>query len=270
MTIVSPKLPDITSKADLAIFGLGYAAGFALDVVVFRLNTFPPTTVALVVAIAALAIKSGIQAWQEREPPPISEQERQANLRNRLIAFEELFSEGTRLYRTGRANHLILDKTVDLERRWEPNPNYEPRSKEEGEGGPYTEPPYVETRVTEALHQRVLVLHALWKTGIVTDAYAEARLDELSDFCSRKASIQGGYTEAVQVAEDTDFGTQLVRLMSNKSVSRAELARRTGISMDRIRDIETSRIDAPLSTAHTLAEGLEVDLMEFLPHRSDG
>jgi DNA-binding Xre family transcriptional regulator len=270
MTISSPKLPEITSKADLAVFGLGLAAGFVLYGVVFRLSTPPPTTVALVAGIAALAIKSGIQAWQDRERPSISERERQDNLRSRLIAFEELFSEGTRLYRTGRANHLILDRRVVLERRWEPNPNYEPGRTEEGEGGTYTEPPYVHTAVTEALRERVLVLHALWKTGIVTDAYAEARLDELSDFCSRKASIQGGYSEAVQKAEDSYFGARLVELMYNKNVSRAELSTRTGISMDRIRDLETSRIDAPLRTAYTLAEGLDVDPKEFLQHQSDG
>lgn len=66
MTISPPKLPDITSKVDLAVFGLGYAAGFALYAFVFRLSTPSPTTVALVAAIAALAIKSGIEAWQER------------------------------------------------------------------------------------------------------------------------------------------------------------------------------------------------------------
>lgn len=65
MTISPPKLPDITSKPDLAVFGLGYAAGFFFYAAVFRLSTPPPTTVALVTAIAALAIKNGIQALQE-------------------------------------------------------------------------------------------------------------------------------------------------------------------------------------------------------------
>jgi hypothetical protein len=128
MTIGSPKLPDISSKTDVAVFLLGYAAGFAIYAFVLRLNTPPPTAVALVVAFTAIAIKSGLQAWQEREPPPISEQERQENLRNRLIAFEELFWEVTELYRTapyqpGRVTQLTLEKTVLLERRWEPNPN---------------------------------------------------------------------------------------------------------------------------------------------------
>jgi DNA-binding XRE family transcriptional regulator len=132
------------------------------------------------------------------------------------------------------------------------------------------EPPYVEREVTEDLHERVLVLHALWKTGIVTDAYAEARLDELSDLCSRKASIPGSYSKAVQEAEDSRFGAQLVKLMSNKGVSRAELARRTGISMGRIADFEAGRIEPGLITVHTLAKGLDVDLMVFLPDRSDG
>src|SRR5215218_7138695 len=165
MTISSPKLPDITTKADLAVFGLGYAVGFALSGVVFRLSTPPPTAVALVAAIAALAIKSGIQALQEREPVPISEQDRQENLRNKLIAFEELFSEGARLYKTRSAGQIILDETAHLESRWEPNPNYEPRVTEEGQEVQYLEPPYVEREFTEALRERVLVLHVLWKTG---------------------------------------------------------------------------------------------------------
>jgi len=270
MTIGSPKLPDITSKADLAVFGLGYAAGFALYVLLFRLNTPPPTTVALVAAIAALAIKSGIQAWQEREPPPISEQERQENLRNRLLTFEELFSEGTQLYKTGRVTQLILDHMVDLEHRWEPNPNYEPRVTRGGEELQYMEPPYVERVVSEALHERVLVLHVLWKAGIVTDAYTEARLDDLSDLCARKATIEERSAERLKKAEDFHFGAQLVKLMSNKGISRAELAKRTGISMATIEDLELTTTGPKLSTVHVLAEALEVDLTEFLPRRSDG
>lgn len=265
MTIGSPKLPDITSKADLAVFGLGYAAGFALYALVFRLNTPPPTTVALVAAIAALAIKSGIQAWQEKEPPPISEQERQENLLNKLITFEELFSEGKQLYKTGRVTQLTLDNMVYLERRVEPNPDYNPRITE---GEAEYMAPYIEREVTEALYERVLVLHVLWKADIVMDAYAEARLDELSDLCSRKASITEGYSEAVQEAEDSLFGAQLVYLMQNKGISRAELAKRTGISMERIRELETGRADPKWSTVAVLAEALEVDLTEFLLGRA--
>jgi DNA-binding XRE family transcriptional regulator len=270
MTIGSPKLPDITSKTDFAVFGLGYAAGFAMYAFVFRLSTPPPITVALVVAIAALAIKSGIQAWQERESPPKSEQERQEDLRNRLIAFEELFSEGTQLYKTGRVTQLILDKTVSLERQWEPNPNYEPHGTEGEEGTQYLEPQYIEREVTDALYQRVLVLHVLWKAGIVTDAYADARLDELSDLCSRKASIEGSYRRAIEKGEDSRFGDQLMKLMSDKGVSRAELSKRAGFSMARIIALESSRVDPKWSTVYELAEALEVDLTEFVPRRSDG
>lgn len=96
-------------------------------------------------------------------------------------------------------------------------------------------PQYLERAVTEDLHEHVLVLHALWKTGIVTDAYTEARLDELADLCSRKASLQRNYCRVAVPVREWDrepedlhfghFGTQLVRLMSDKGISRAELAK---------------------------------------------
>jgi len=206
----------------------------------------------------------------KREPPPVSEQERQENLRNRLFAFEELFSEeGTRLYKTGHVTELVLYEAVHLEQRWEPNPNYNPRFTE-GEESRYVEPPYIEREVTDNLYERVLVLHALWETGTVTDAYAEARLDELSDLCSRKGMLRAGFGEAAQEAEDSYFGAQLVKLMSEKEISRSELAKRTGMSMYRIQELETSRSDPRLTMIRALAEGLEVHITEFLPNRSDG
>jgi DNA-binding XRE family transcriptional regulator len=135
---------------------------------------------------------------------------------------------------------------------------------------PKTHLPYVERAVTEALYERVLVLHVLWKAGIVTDAYAEARLDELSDLCSRKASIEEGYGGEVQETEDTNFGAQFVEVMSDKGITRAELARRTGISITSIGSVESSSANPQWNTVQALAEALNVDLTEFLPRRSDG
>jgi hypothetical protein len=269
MTIVSPKLPDITTKADLAVFGLGYAVGFVLYAVL-RMSTPPPTTVALAAAIAALAIKSGIQAWQEREPPPISEQERQENLRNRLSTFEELFSDGAQIYEGGRVSQANLQKTVYLERRWEPNPNYEGSAAQGGEEATYKEPPYVERDITEAIYERILVLRILWRAGIVTDAYAEARLDELSDLCSRKATIQETDVREDQIQAALQFPVRLQKLMSEKGMSRSALAVRANLKMSTVTDLESIYADPKWSTICRLAEALEVDPAEFMPRQSDG
>lgn len=53
------------TKGDIAASGLGYAAGFAVDVFLFPLGV-PPGTTAAVFAVGAVGAKNAVQAWKAR------------------------------------------------------------------------------------------------------------------------------------------------------------------------------------------------------------
>ncbi len=268
MSLSSPTLPNITSKGDLAVFGLGYAAGFVLYSLIIGRSDPPPTTVALVVAIASLAVKSGIEGVLEDESAPISEQERQENLRTKLIAFETLFSEGIRRpYTDGLFIEIAISSAVVVETRWGPNPNYENNDAQ----GEY-EPPYIEQKINEDLAERTFALHALWEAGVVTDEYAEARLSELSDRCCRKAKIFAEVFDPEETgAQSPFFGDRLQALRLAKLMSERELSEASRLSVQIIKELEANKTEPRLSTLRRLADALGEDLVELTnPPPSEG
>jgi hypothetical protein len=193
MSLSPPKLPDLTSKGDIATFGLGYAAGFFLYIFLLDRSTPPPLTVALVVAIGCLGGKYAYEAiWEElqSEPPTEPEQERRERLTTQIGALDKLFASGAEY--TDREGHKVevhIRNEVLIETRWEPNPNYDPRTVE------YTdERPYIEYNDMEHLFQRYAILRSLWESRAVTDEYVETRLNELIDLLSRKVDVYADYS----------------------------------------------------------------------------
>jgi hypothetical protein len=184
MSFNAPKLPDLTRKGDIATFGLGYGGGFALDIGLFGSNSSPPPlTVALVVAIVCLAIKYGYEAMREEapseEPPMAEQQQRQDQLRAQLNGLEQVLgSEVVYTNPGGNVIALSLNQSpyVLFEDRWEPNPNYDPRTAEDTE-----ERPYIRHQRAGELSSRYAMLRMLWESGAITDEYTEARLYELCD-----------------------------------------------------------------------------------------
>jgi hypothetical protein len=205
MSLNAPKLPDLTRKGDIAIFGLGYGGGFALDIFLFGANSSPPPlTVALVVAIVCLAIKYGYEATQEEPPaeesPLAEQQQRQDQLRARLNGLERTLLHGAYFTDSrGVVIAAVLDFSSEVlfENRWEPNPNYDPQTVE------YTEQlPYIRHEQRGNLVERYMVLRVLWESGTITDQYAEARLDELSDIVYQQVETTGWYEPEPEQLEE--------------------------------------------------------------------
>jgi hypothetical protein len=186
MSLNSPNLPDLTRKGDIAVFGLVYAVGFTLYVILFGTSGPGPLPGALVFAIACLSSKYGIEALQEdskQEPLPMSEHEKREHLRVQLNALENLLGPGVRYTDTGGDTYNVsLSDLVLVEKRWELNPNYDPENEYRTD-----EKPYIEHEDTENLMERYLALRYLWESELVTDECVEARLSELTDLCYRKA-----------------------------------------------------------------------------------
>jgi len=209
MSLNAPNLPVLTRKGDIATFGLGYGGGFALDVFLLGSNSSPPSlVVALVVAIVCVAVKYGYEATQEgppaEEPLMAEQQQRQDRLRAQLIGLERAlfvgmdFTDHTgELVRVGLGGpHRVL-----FEERWEPNPNYDPRTVE------YTEElPYVRHERWGSPIHRYAVLRALWESGAITDEYAEARLNELSDIVYQQVEL-GTWNE--EPPQETEVETEI-------------------------------------------------------------
>lgn len=60
------------------------------------------------------------------------------------------------------------------------------------------------------------------------------------------------------------FGEMLVKLMDERSMTQAELARRSGLSKQIVNEIIRGRTKEPtFSNAKALADGLDVSLLDF-------
>jgi hypothetical protein len=192
MSLNAPKLPDLTRKGDIATFGLGYGAGFALGIFLFGGNGSPsPLTVALVVAIVCVALKYGYEARQEEPPaeePQMAEhQRRKDRLRARFNGLEQAldFSVIFTGYGGEVSRASLGSSEVLFEHHWEPNPNYDPQPVDVTE-----ERPYIRHENRGDVSHRLVVLRLLWEAGAITDEYAEARLNELSDLTYQQVHLQ--------------------------------------------------------------------------------
>ena len=111
--------------------------------------------------------------------------ERSAQLSAQFNAFRTLLTEGGELTgEGGKRIRLVFEPVVHVETRWEPNPNYDLKTAEET-----GELPHIQQEFEEDLLDRHHALSVLWEYGIVTNEYAEARLNEITTSFAKKRCL---------------------------------------------------------------------------------